>query len=181
MEKIVKLILVICTIFACGHQMKNEKEQNEDYEVYVNQIIESFSKEMEKEFGLVCYGYGGSMPYDVEEIRIKFSAYQRATIEEARILEVNVTERFLKTINSHEKIRPFLREYPFTPNRGEVSISFKRANHTPYTDGSVSYVSQFNNRIFYRADMENSPRLIPLADEPYEEALKIVKGSSTNN
>lgn len=179
MKNIFKLFLIIFIFFVSGHAIENKKEQNEDYETYVNQIIKSFANEMEREFGLVCCGHGGSMPYDVEEISIKFAAYQRATIEEARALEVKVTERFIQAINSHEKIRPFLREFPFKANRAEVAISFKKPDNTLYTDGSVAYVYQVKNKIIYRADKENSPKLIPITEEPYEEALNIVKGSST--
>jgi len=161
-----------------GCQVQEEGSKKESYLAYVNQIINSFANEVKKEYGLVCTGSGGQMPYDVEEISIKFSAYRRATIEEARELEVKVTEEFIEAINSNEKIRPFLREYPFRADRAEIAISFKQPNHCQYTDGSVAYVFQVKNRIYYEADSETSPSLISIMDEPYEEALKIVNESS---
>ncbi len=178
MEKNVKLIFII-SLLIYGCKM-NCNEKNEDYEVYVNQIIDSFANEMEKEHGLVCKGHGGRMPHDVEDIGVSFNCYRRVSIEEARRLEVKATERFLEIINSNEKIRPFLREFPFKPNRGKVSISFRTADNLRYTDGSVAYVTQFKNTISYCADEETSPSLITLKKEPYEEALKIVNGSPLN-
>jgi hypothetical protein len=171
---------ILGTIFFLFGFTLSSNEKNEDYEVYVNQIIQSFANEMEKTYGLVCYGHGGKMPHDVEEIKVTFNCYQHVSIEQARRLEVKATERFLEIINSNEKIRPFLREFPFKPNRGKVSISFRTADNLRYTDGSVAYVTQFKNIISYCSDEETSPSLITLKKEPYEEALKIVNQTSSN-
>lgn len=179
MGKVVSLICVInLALFGC--KVDKKYNQNEDYEIYVNQIINSFANDMKKEYNITCCGSGGKMPYDVEEIAIKFEAHHRASIEEARKLEVRVTEKFIQAINAHEKIRPFLREYPFKANRAEVAISFKRPDNKLYKDGSVAYVFQVKNTIFYNADKEDAPELIDLMEEPYEEALKIVKGPVPN-
>lgn len=172
-------ILILFSILLVGGKMFS-KEKNEDYEIFVNQIISSFANEMEKKYGLICNGHGGKMPHDVEEIEVGFILHKKASIEEARDLEVKATERFLEMINSHEKIRPFLREYPFKANRGEVSISFRTSDGIHYTDGSVAYVTQFKNKISYCADKETSPSLILLKEEPYEEALKIVNQTPPN-
>ena len=165
--------------FAClftGLKLNAEKYKSPDYVRYANEIISSFAKQIKKEFGLDCESSGGSMPYDVEEISISFAAYQRATIEEARELEVKITEKFVEMINKHEKIRPFLREYPFPSSRTTVAISFHKKNNSRYTDGSVSYVSQVRNNLYYCAeDPNNRYRFIDLKEEPYEEALKIVQ------
>src|SRR5262249_10664414 len=113
-------------------------KKNEDPMLkYVNEVVREFSREMRQEFGLVRKGGGGSMPYDIESIEVNFKAYQRATIDEACALEVMVTERLLKAINNHPKIRPYLREYPFTPPRAEIGISFYKLNDRPYTEGVV--------------------------------------------
>ena len=118
------------------------------------------------------------MPNDVQEICLKFVAYQHATVEQARDLEVKITAKFVEIINAHEKIRPFLREYPFPPRRAEVTISFYDKNNCYYVDGGVDLTYQVNNRIYYRAkNPDNLYLFISLGDEPYEEALKIIQNS----
>lgn len=179
MQKIVSVIFFTLTILY-GYKLNGKINKSEDYEFYVNQIKESFVREMEEQYGLICNGHGGRMPRDVEEISIDFISYHHATVEEARRLEVTVTEKFLNKINNNEKIRPFLREYPFKTNRAEVGISFRKPDNTLYSDGSVGFVYQVNNKIFYRAESEGSPKLIPIMEEPYEEALKIVQSSSND-
>ena len=120
---------------------------------------------------------GGGMPHDVEEIFLNFIAYQRATIEQARKLEVEVTEKLLKRVNEHEKIRPFLREYPFKAGRIGIMIAFEKSENTNYKDGSVALIFQGRNKIFYRRADKNG-KLMDLHEEPYEEAYRIVMGTS---
>jgi hypothetical protein len=179
-----KISIIVLVLFALGidrNLYANETKRNDvDYTIYVDEIVRSFAKEMKKEFGLVCIGGGGGMPYDIEEISVKFVDYKKATIEQAREIEINGTEKLLKMINTHKKIRPYLREYPFVPKRARVSISFYKPDNEYYLDGSVARVSQVKGMIYYdRAEPTKTKKyttvdLIELHEEPYEEALKIV-------
>lgn len=144
-----------------------------EYELYVDEIVKCFSHQMIKEFDLFFEGDGGSMPHDVESIRISFNAHRRASIEEARKIELYATEKLLKMINVHQKIKPFLREYPFTPQRVEICISFSN-KHGPFRDGTVGHVSMIRGNIVYRAYDPVSEQSIDLLRESYAEALKIV-------
>jgi hypothetical protein len=154
-------------------------EENHNYEIYVDEVIKSFANEMFREFNLICIGDGGRMPYDVETIQVDFTEYKRRSIEEARKLEVAATERFLKIINDHEKIRPFLREFPFTPKRVQVCISFNKKNDTYYPGkNNVAYMSLINGKIYYRGYDSDNQKLVDLFEEPYESALKIIKSTS---
>src|SRR5580700_8086975 len=91
----------------------DEDDDSPIYTRYVAEVTSAFLNEVYKRYGFECGASGGGMPYDVEKISVKLVAYQSATVEQARELEVNLTERFAQIINAHEKIRPFLREYPF--------------------------------------------------------------------
>ena len=115
------------------------------------------------------------MPHDIQKISLRFNAYQRATVEQARELIVIITERFIELINAHEKIRPYLREYPVTQRTGDIVISFCMRNNHSYTDGSVSHVFQ-GKKIFYeKEDSTNPTGLTTIHEESYEKALEIVR------
>lgn len=157
-----------------------EEKESIDYEIFVNEIIRTFAKEMKKDFNLLCIGEGGSMPYDVESIEVSFFAYRKATIEEARELIIKANQRLIEIINEHKKIRPFLREYPFTSKRAMLSISFKKKNNMRYTDGSVTLAFHVYNRAkdrniihYFKADPKTED-LVDLLVEQYDEALKLV-------
>lgn len=189
------LIMTVLTVSV----LYSKESKSPDYLKYVNEIVDDFVKDMEKKYKLHCYGSGGSMPKDVEKIDVLFISYNKSTVEDARKMEVNAIEDLLYRINSHEKIRPYLREYPFHAERIGLSISFHTKIDARPLDGSVAFVFLARNKIFYRAaEMRMSDpipltrvgkngewtkeiipgelqeELIPLLEEPYEEALKIV-------
>jgi len=178
------------------------KEVDSSYLNYVDEIVGDFVGDMGSKYDLHCYGSGGRMPKDVEEVEVLFISYRKSTVEEAREMEVNAIQQLLKRINSHEKIRPYLREYPFKADRVDVTISFRTETDDYPLDGTVASVFLARNKIFYRAAeivvAEPTPltymneknevvrefigggpeeELIPLFEEPYEEALKIVQAN----
>jgi len=104
------LILSINTVF-CG-----------EYSPHLNEVCAEFSKEMFSHYGLICFGDKGSADDKIKEIGLQFRAYHRATLEEARALQVIATRRFHEMINSHEGLRPYLKEYPFSTER--IGLSF---------------------------------------------------------
>ena len=154
------------------------------YTRYVAEVTSAFAKEMHEKYGLECGRSGGSMPYDVEKISVSLVASGGATIEQARELEVKATERFAQIINAHEKLRPFLREYPFPAARADVSISFRNSKNSRSLSrkNEVKYVLHAKNRIYYQAENPENPYVYKdIKDEPYEEALKIVQNNAPKN
>jgi hypothetical protein len=177
-------------------------QDDKAYLKYEDEIVEQFKKEMRKKYKLECWADGGSMPDKVRSIRVYFNFPERANIEQARKLEVTAIERLSELINSHEKIRPYLAEYPFTPERLHVMISFEDENGDNRRDGSVCMVLQARNKLTYctavmkkefwtgTVDARDPKNIIKHPDrevwverfediheEPYEEALKIIKQS----
>lgn len=206
MIKYVKLVAFAITTLLMRHELHSEESRPPEYLKYVDEIVKDFAEDMEKKYQLYCYGDGGNMPNDVAEIGVLFISYQKSTVESARKMEVNAIQELLRRINSHEKIRPYLREYPFNQDRVDVSISFRTETDNRPLDGSIALVFLAKNKIFYKtAEMKPTAatpltymneknevvkemipgtleeNLIDLMNEPYEEALKIVKAASTPN
>lgn len=178
MKTIVSLLLFL--ILLTGFTLKNKEDKPAEYLIYVSEIVNSFAKEMKKEFDINCIGDGGSMPYDVEEIEVVFSTNHRASLEEARELEIKTTEKLLHAINNHEKIRPYLREFPFTRERVCVTIGFDDAYGIHYADGTVAYTFSSKGRIYYCNSDPIEKGLVDLFDEPFEEAQRIVQENPLN-
>jgi antitoxin component YwqK of YwqJK toxin-antitoxin module len=143
---------------------------------YVHQVTKSFLKIAKKEFGATCCGSGSGMPFDVEFITVFLSIKRKGTVEEGRELFVKLTDRFVEVVNQHEKLRPYLREYPFTPLRAEVIIDFCNERGETNTDGGVARIMLSSKKILcYRTIKSKGAQPEDLFVEPYEEALKIVK------
>jgi hypothetical protein len=177
-------------------------QDDKAYLKYEDEIVEQFKKEMRKKYKLECWADGGSMPEKVEEIRVCFDFQKKAGIDLARELVVKAVERLTELVNNHEKIRPYLAEYPFPQKRVEIMISFRDKNGNKRKDGSVCLVLQTRNKLTYctavmkkefwpgTVDARDPKNIIKEPDEiiwieryediheePYEEALKIIKQS----
>ncbi len=178
MSKRVSFFTLVILMMLVGFKANAEDEKSAVYTKYVAEVTSAFLKEVYQEYGFRCGGSGGSMPYDVEKISVSLDANQSATVDQARELVVKLTERFVQIINAHEKIRPFLREYPFPSSRARVMISFSvsKKKINPSSDNEVELVFHAKKRIYYQAHNYDNPFLgKDIKDEPYEEALKIVK------
>ena len=214
-----KVLFVLVKIFFflmfIGTVLNAKEKPIDAYGKYVSEIVRDFAQDMKSKYDIHCIGSGGSMHKDIEKIQIIFHAKRTASIDEARKIEVDAIEQLLVMINNHEKIRPYLREYPFDSSRVGVSISFYTKNNERPLDGSVSHVTMARQKIFYDAsemrmvqpkkiidarmdktkDLDDllcedkdcpyksrAPRpmhyFVPLLEEPYEEALKIVQDTS---
>lgn len=140
---------------------------------YVNEITRDFCRIAQREFGMKCQGSGGSMPSDVERITISLKLNRQVQLDEARKLEVLLTERLKNLINTNEKIQPYLRHFPFPAEGADVSISFNHENRD-----DISYIFHANGTIFYFTEDENRNKNEENFKEKYETALEIVKSSS---
>ena len=114
--------------------------ENAPYEKYVNQIINEVEQEAKREFNLYCVGSGGRMPTSVETIALRFYAYKRGTIQEARELMVSLKNKLVQKVNSNKKIQPYLKTSPFSWVEADISISFSKEDNSSYLDGSVAFV-----------------------------------------
>ena len=120
----------------------------------------------------------------LESIIVNFSMRKQSTIEEAREFIVRLTERFVEITNKHEKLRPYLREYPFTPYRTKIYLLFHDKKGLFYDEGSVHGVAiDINRQLTYSTVSKmvsniNSDSVVSLR-EPYEKAVEIVRAKES--
>ena len=153
---------------------RRPREKNVEHD-YVDEVIDEFIKIAQEEFGVIPYGTGGAMPFDVETISVHFKCLKKGTVEEARMLMVELTEKFAQIINKHEQLRPYFREYPFSKYRAKIDLSFIDNKGKQYNDGSVYYVFiGKDKKIYYFSANLLTPKKDNEFEEPFEQAAKIV-------
>jgi len=180
MRLILALILILPVLFALSG-CKSE----ESYHVQLaHSLMKKYAQKMRKEKGLELSGIGGAMMYKISELSLDFISKEKSTIPEARKLYLEVVEGILPIVNDDKKIRPYLKNYPFTPENIDFSIVFydkssnKRAvppyvAHVFYCRGDVVY-SFFNaEKDKYNDDLQYA--------EKYEDALRIVQQDESQN
>jgi len=162
-----------------------EIKAKSEYLPYINEIYSTFAKEMKEKFKLIPSGYGGIRKRKVEMLSLNFTTERRATVDEARGLQLFLMEQFVKKINAHEKLKSFLIEQPFSKKRINIALDFEEPNGS-YYDKSVTSVfnidglasnTENRNRIFYMGidPFKNMP--VEIHNETYVEALEILKNS----
>lgn len=142
------------------------------YVNYASSIRDQYLKHLRKEYNVKCDGFGGSFLYNVKQISLALSSNESdVNIEKAREQHVNFTEEFIRRINGDERIRPYLDHYPFSPEGVSIRIAFEASLHGE----DVTYVFYSKGNVVYaRPDVETG-LLESFFEEPYEEAVRIVK------
>ena len=141
----------------------------------VHEIINDFEHWAFAKYGLSISGFGASMVDDIKEIEIDFGVIGKTTIDEAREMFISLNEKLTEMVNNHQKIHPYLREYPFARTRVDISIDFCDKYGINNTDGSTSSVFLgTEDKIFYSSYKSPSSKSEIILKEPYSDALKIV-------
>ncbi len=164
MRAVVKWLLLPFVLMGASEERDDGKAGK-----YLNNVVNKFEKEIEKEFKVKCCKFGASMPKDIEKITIGFEKPKKGTIEEARVLAVGIMQRFLDKINQDEDVRPYLREHPFTRDRVLLTLSF--------TDEDICYVTFIRDELEYLKSGEKWTFITALS-ETLEEALKKMEGGA---
>lgn len=169
------MVNLFCLSLGSAQMPSNFETINDKKEVILNEVTAQLIDSALKDYGLYCIGTGGSSDEKIKQVSIHFNVRRRATIEEARELQLKIVDRYLKLINQNEAIRPYLNSHPFTPDNLEVVISFVRDDNFDFADGTICLVFNVKGRLFYRCQDIFEYRLSKAFDEPYEEAVKIVE------
>lgn len=151
---------------------------NTPHEADMDRLFDSFCEHIFRKKNCYTLSFGGKIGDNVEELSIKLLCKRRASLEEARILEVNVTEKFLSMINNDLALRPYLKEYPFPASRVRTCIVFTDKDNCHYTNGGIATVLQEKGKVVYTIERPpiGNRYLDPsaLAQESYEEAQRVV-------
>ena len=161
-------LLIFFSIFSCDSMTY----QLSDDEKIVNQITEETAKKLKEKKNLILVGTGGQMMHEIEMLAMSFDYYQEVTLETARALIVYAVKEYLSDINKNEKVRPYLRNYPFTAKNVEIRIFIYGPDRHELSPEKIYYISAINGIVdYYVRGPDNFRQAV--CEETYEEALKI--------
>ena len=138
-----------------------------------DRLVSSYIEET-KNNGLKLIGSGGSFMHDIQAYDLHYITVQNLDVNAARNLYVKTMETLLHRINHDPKIRPYLHTYPFTIENVKIMSSFKKPDGKRVDSKYVALVFCVKGKIDYSRNVNNT--LQDLYEEPYSEALRIVKG-----
>lgn len=168
-------------LFLCLFLLTSFAYREANYCKISDRIVRSYIKEFAMPRRLMLTCHGGAMMDDIQEVSLSFLSFDTLNVDQARVLYVNMMEEFLRRINSHEKIRPFLHNYPFEVSNFDLTIGFDDANRKILGDGHVAqmFISR-NYTLYYEAYNPETEEFYTLHKEDYREARKIVKNLKDN-
>ena len=174
-KKKVFVLLIPLVIIISMFAFALPKHKSPVYCKYADSITDSYLRYLKKEHQIKCVGAGGGFLSNVEEIFLALSSIENnVNVDRARVHYINFTEELLMRVNKDEKIRPYLSHYPFSEKGISLTLSFIVSEEEPQK-GYVSYMTFVNGKIIYAHDDPDSKKLEVFYEEPYEEALRIVR------
>ena len=117
---------------------------------------------MEQKYGWVCIGSGGSMSKQVEYISVEFGVEHRATIEEARALEVLAIERLAEMLMLMNALDlTYVVSLSLLIEQNWLFLFMLRmAGH--FADGGLTRSSQIRGKISYDAVIPSKDFISPI-------------------
>ncbi|MBS4169981.1 hypothetical protein [Neochlamydia sp. AcF95] len=172
-------IILLFMLSGCALSLLNSYQEPEQAK-FVGEILDKASKKLRSKYDMRAIGTGIGMPDGVVTmLALSFEKTGPLTKEEGRRIIVDCVQEMLQIINTHEKIRPYLKNYPFTPNNIEIAIFLNGPPSHPIYYPDFDVISSTNEQINYMfTASENPKRYIKVEKEKFEEALKMVQNES---
>ena len=109
-----------------------------------------------------------------------FHFYRPLAIEAFRSLLLYAVEEYLAAINGNEEVRPYLHNYPFTPNNVEITIFLRNRDGSFLPPGEINTATARRREFIYSArDVEAAQqgkyRSKDVHVETFEEAVQICR------
>ncbi len=173
MKKYYRLIPLLLFYILIGC---NEVDTSEQESISAGVIFQT-ARELSKEKGLEGLAYGGNRFPGIRRLEFALDTEKYSLkVDEARKLIIYSTEKFLKNINASEKLKPYLKKYPFKVKHVVVKIYFagKKADYPspPYLYKVI--VDQEQISYYYKGHQDTSYKDPLVHKESYKQAKEIV-------
>jgi hypothetical protein len=135
-----------------------------------SEIRSQTARKLEAEMGLIPFGFGGQMMGQIERLCLTFQYRHPVNIENARRILVQAGSKFMNEINSNEKVRQYLSNYPFEPKNIEIKIVLKKTNGSKVEKGELALIALRDGMLQY--NFNDSDYSFKTIEETYEQALE---------
>jgi len=173
-------IILLCIGFATfslsmGRNMDQEPSVH-DKALYG--FIAKMGNELGKKYKMSPIGPGGgATPEGIWLMSLSFEKNgDPLTEEEARKLIIHCVDDFLLAVNSDDKLKPFLKNYPFTSKNLDLTIFSYDKDHILHYFPSIAVVTNVEGKIgFFTEDPSVKHGYHTKKYETYEESVAILK------
>jgi hypothetical protein len=142
----------------------------------VYEILETTSKKLEKKHRMKAIGTGIGMPAGIVELlALSFEKTGPISKDLTREVVIDCVQEMVNAVNTNERIKPYLKNYPFTAKNIEIAIFLKDKSRYEIYAPDFGVVSATNGKIEYRTTAAENPyRYKDIVIENFDEMLKKV-------
>ena len=143
-----------------------EAKKSESYDAECHKVLSAYLKQMSKTANLHANGSGGRFGEKISLVAFSFTSHAKCDVEASKKLLLLSINSLLEKINSSEKLRPFLCQYPFSKENVQISISFYDKNNY-YPQDYVSIKLNTKNKISFGIFDKEIYNYKTLTEEPF--------------
>jgi len=177
--KIIFLIFLTLLFFQSncfGIKFMNNQYVPAEYVVIAQQIRTDVAAKLSKRYNMQVIGVTGGLADCVNVLGLSFQIRGPLIKEELRRILVDCVEEFLIPINTNERLRPFLKNYPFTSKEIEIEIFIVDDTGRRVYDPEIMLAAEYHGIVEYRtADKNTEFGYKQEMEEDYQTALSIVR------
>ncbi len=144
-----------------------------------NEVRNHTILELRAKKDLRACGVGSGMMNQIKMLAISFYYYNEVNIDQARDLLMTASTIFLRNINTKEKIRPFLQNYPFEAKNIEIRIFLMKPDGSRPDAGNLTIVTMIEDELTYSVARPGTKMLDIVYEETFDEALTKWKSPAT--
>ncbi len=166
--------------YICAANMDSPRQA-----VRFHEIIRQIEEEIYETFEIIPTASGGGVHERIERIYIGFSSPKELSVQEARVLLVQVADRFLAIINQQPDAEELLYRYPFLPEDITVQIGLSECPGQlqcyETLGDKLAMVMLCRGNVSYTKYQPLQVRMTTFFKEPFEEAARIVHQNNTDS
>jgi hypothetical protein len=142
----------------------------------VHEILGKTSKKLEKKHQMSAIGTGIGMPGGiVEMLALSFEKTGPISKDLAREIAIDCVQEMVTAVNTNERIKPYLKNYPFNAKNIKIAIFLKDKSRNEIYAPDFGVVSATCGDIEYLiTGLENPYRYKEVIKENFDEMLKKV-------
>lgn len=154
-----------------SHHLTAPGEARPDFYI-ADKLVHGISQKLTRE-GIYSYTTGGMYFPTIRLITNDYATrnYQFTSTDQAKILFCAIVDMYLSAFNNEPRIRPYLKNFPFTQKNIELSLAFLDVNGKPLPAGFISEVRNNNGYIIYQTHNQNGEPIIA-SKENFEGAYR---------
>lgn len=114
--------LLFFSTYSYAVKFVNNQYVPADYIVMADEITADVASKLTKRHNMKLIGVVGGLADCVNELGLEFQIRGPLTKDQLRGIVINGVEEFLTQINAHTRLRPFLKTYPFTADRIDITL-----------------------------------------------------------